>query len=140
MKKKLMAVLITYLCLYAGKSYGQQPEKVFPGADEKTPSRAEYFSWINNTNEGSTEKQTLINLDFFRWLKDSYGMVLDIYAFDAGNIDGKQFYGSIYSDRFKKQFPNGFDPIYKKAKAINTRLGVWGGPDGFGNTPAEEQA
>ena len=23
------------------------------GADEKTPSRAQYFSWINHTNEGS---------------------------------------------------------------------------------------
>ena len=36
------------------------------GADERTPSRSEYFSWINNTNEGSTEKQTLVNLAFFR--------------------------------------------------------------------------
>ena len=32
------------------------------GADELTPSVAQYFSWINNTNEGSTERQTLINL------------------------------------------------------------------------------
>ncbi len=44
-------------------------EKVFPGADEKTPSKAEYFSWINNTNEGTDEEQTRINLDFFAWLK-----------------------------------------------------------------------
>ena len=36
-------------------------EKKYAGADERTPSRAQYFSWINNTNEGSTEKQTLIN-------------------------------------------------------------------------------
>ena len=36
--------------------------KLTAGADEKTPSRAQYFSWINNTNEGSTEAQTLINL------------------------------------------------------------------------------
>jgi hypothetical protein len=44
------------------------------------------------------------------------------------------------SDEFKKQFPNGFDPIYRKAKEMGTRLGTWGGPDGFGDTPAEEQA
>ena len=69
--------------------FAQGPERsVFPGADERSPSRAEYFSWINNTNEGSTEKQTLINLDFFKWLRDTYGMHLDIYAMDAGNIDG----------------------------------------------------
>ena len=58
------------------------------GADERTPSRSEYFSWINNTNEGSTEKQTLVNLAFFRYLKERYRMSLDIYAWDAGNLDG----------------------------------------------------
>ena len=36
------------------------------GADNFTPSVPQYFSWINNTNEGSTEEQTLINLDFFQ--------------------------------------------------------------------------
>lgn len=114
--------------------------KVFPGADERTPSRAEYFSWINNTNEGSTEKQTLINLDFFKWLRDSYGMQLDIYALDAGNIDGKGFCGNMQSARFRRQFPDGFDPIYRKAAAFGTRLGIWGGPDCFGNSAASEQA
>ncbi len=63
---------------------------VFPGADESTPSLAQYFSWINNTNEGATEEQTLINLRFFEWLHDEFGMQLDIYAWDAGNIDGKK--------------------------------------------------
>jgi hypothetical protein len=64
-------------------------------------------------------------------------MQMDIYAFDAGAIDGCRFYGSIYSDRFKKQFPNGFDPLYEKAKSLGVRLGVWGGPDGFGDTPEQ---
>lgn len=115
-------------------------EKVFPGADEKTPSRAQFFTWINNTNEGADEEHTRINLDFFAWLKSEYGMQLDIYAFDAGALDGARFYGSIYSDRFKKQFPNGFDPIYEQAKSLDIRLGIWGGPDGFGDTPEEEKA
>ena len=43
------------------------------GADELTPSIPQYFSWINNTNEGSTEEHTLINLDFFKYLKETYG-------------------------------------------------------------------
>jgi hypothetical protein len=115
-------------------------EKVFAGADETTPSRAQYFSWINNTNEGADEEHTRINLEFFGWLKKEYGMQLDIYGFDAGAIDGAKFYGSIYSDRFKNQFPNGFDPLYKQAKSMDIRLGIWGGPDGFGDTPEEEQA
>ncbi|MCK5784859.1 MAG: hypothetical protein KAH06_10445, partial [Desulfobacterales bacterium] len=114
-------------------------ESIYPGADEKTPSKAQYFSWINNTNEGTTEQQTQINLDFFAWLKNEYGMQLDIYAFDAGAIDGKRFYGSMQSPRFKQQFPYGFDSIYSKASRLGIRLGVWGGPDGFGDTPEEER-
>ena len=114
--------------------------KVFPGADENTASKAQYFSWINNTNEGTTEKQTQINLDFFAWLKSEYGMQLDIYAFDAGAIDGKRFYGSLGSKRFKRQFPYSFDSIYHKADSLGIRLGIWGGPDGFGNTTEEQKA
>jgi len=111
----------------------------YPGATEKTPARSEYFSWINHSNEGPNEAQTLANLDFFAWLRHEYGMQLDIYAFDAGAIDGCRFYGSMNSDRFKKQFPRGFAPVAEKAKSMNTSLGLWGGPDGFGNTPEEEK-
>lgn len=35
------------------------------GADERTPSRAQYFTWINHINEGTTEAQTLTNLRYF---------------------------------------------------------------------------
>ncbi|MDO5977428.1 hypothetical protein [Flavivirga spongiicola] len=134
-KITLWSLLVASITLNA-----QNTIKVFPGADEKTPAKSQYFSWINNTNEGSTEENTLINFSFFKWLKDEYGMQLDIYAFDAGAIDGKRFYGSMDSDRFKKQFPNGFEPIHKEAKDIGFTLGLWGGPDGFGDTPKEEKA
>ena len=117
-----------------------QNKQVYPGADERTPSRAQYSSWLNNTNEVATEEQTLINLDFFRWLHDYYGMQLDIYAFDAGLIDGKRFYGTMESQRFKAKFPSGFHSVYQKAKAMNTHLGIWGGPDGFGNSPQDAEA
>ena len=130
--------LISLLLLFVTTISNAQ-NKVFPGADEKTPSKAQYFSWINNTNEGATERQTQINLNFFAWLKSEYGMQLDIYAFDAGAIDGKRFYGNMNSKRFKKQFPYSFDSIYHQASELGIRLGVWGGPDGFGNTPEEEK-
>nr|MDO8114706.1 hypothetical protein [Candidatus Sigynarchaeota archaeon] len=106
---------------------------------ESSPSKSEYFSWINNTNEGATEAQTLINLNFFKWLYDEFGMALDIYAFDAGAIDGPRYYGSMDSEKFKRQFPNDFDPVVELAKSFGCRLGLWGGPDGFGNTDDEEQ-
>ena len=57
--------------------------------------------------------------------------------FDAGNIDGPRYYGSTKTDKFKNQFPNGFKPIYDKAKSFGCRLGVWLGPDGFGDTPEQ---
>jgi len=114
--------------------------KVFPGADENTPSHAHYFTWINNTNEGPMASQTKANLGFFQWLHDEYGMVLDIYAFDAGAIDAPEYYGSTSTRKFKQQFPDGFGPFAAQAKGFGGRLGVWLGPDGFGNTPQEEQA
>ena len=146
MKKKFTpALLLTIVLLgislcQAGQPIAAAEKKVYPGADERTPSYSQYFSWINNTNEGSTEAQTMVNLDFFKWLHDEYGMVLDIYVISAGAIDKAGRYGKMDSDGFRRQFPNGFGPIYEKARTMGTRLGTWGGPDGFGDTPEEEQA
>ncbi len=125
------------LCFCLSLILSAQKTQPTGGADEQTPSRSEYFSWINNTNEGATAAQTAVNLRFFDWLRRTYGMQLDIYAFDAGAIDGKNRYGSTSSDLFKRQFPEGFGPLAKQAKEMGTRLGVWGGPDGFGDTPEE---
>jgi len=130
-------LIVNYLLIINSLS---AQEKVFAGADENSLSRAQYFTWINNTNEGTTEKQTLINLDFFEWLRKEYGMILDIYAFDSGIYDGKNFYGKATDARHKRNFPNGFDAVYEKAKQNGTRLGIWGGPDGFGDTPEEVAA
>jgi len=124
----------------ANQASGNPKGGVYPGADQRTPSYSQFFPWINNTNEGSTQAHTLANLDFFQWLQDSYGMVLDIYALSAGTIDKAGRYGKMDSAAFRRQYPNGFAPIYEKAKAMGTRLGIWGGPDGFGNTAEEEQA
>ena len=136
----MSSVILLIGLLHAAIPNLQAGQEIVPGATELSPSRSQYFSWINNTNEGSTEAQTLANLEFFKWLHDEYGMKLDIYAFDAGNIDAPKYYGNMHSDKFKAQFPRGFDPIYKMAKSFDCRLGVWLGPDGFGDTPAEEQA
>ena len=132
-------ICISFLPVFMGTGFTQSKGTIFPGAMEKTPSRSEYFSWINNTNEGTTEEQTLSNLNFFQWLHDEYGMVLDIYAFDAGAIDGAGYYGSTFSSKFKTQFPNGLAGLSKKAAQTGTRFGVWGGPDGFGNSAGEEE-
>lgn len=109
------------------------------GVDECSPSKAQYFSWINNTNEGATEEQTLINLDYFKWLRDEYGMQLDIYAWDAGNLDGASgtYENSLDCPKLKAQYPNGYEPVGNVARELDIKLGVWCGPDGFGDTPEE---
>ena len=107
---------------------------------EESPSRSEYFSWINNTNEGSTEAQTLANLAFFAELNKKYGMRLDIYAWDAGNLDGAgEGYGNPDGEKLRAQYPRGYAPIAEYAAACGTRLGVWGGADGYGDTEEEAE-
>lgn len=110
------------------------------GADNSTPSVPQYFSWINNTNEGSTEEQTLVNLEFFKYLKDTYGMQIKIYAWDAGNFDGaSEGYGNTESEKFRSQYPEGYKNVVEKAAEIGVRLGLWGSPDGYGDTQESEK-
>ncbi|MDD6209589.1 MAG: hypothetical protein PUB21_03175 [Bacteroidales bacterium] len=82
---KIKTFLLSALVATALAEPAQHP---LAGADNSTPSKAMYFSWINHGWEGTNEEQTLVNYDFFRWLYDTYGMKLDIYLFDAGNMDG----------------------------------------------------
>ncbi len=122
-----------------------------PVISERTPSRAYYFDWINSQYEGSTEAHSLTNLEFFRWMHETHGIELDIYLLDVGNIDDGPYtagvgrlipdhYGSLESESFREQFPRGFGPLRDKAAEFGCRLGIWLGPDGFGDTPEEEQA
>ena len=137
--KNCLVIAIAALSLRS-IALAQEPPPVFAGATESTPSRAEYFTWINNVNVGSSEQQTLTNLAFFDWLKQEYGAQLDIYAWDVGQIDTGGAYGSMTSEKFRAHYPNGFAPIAQKAKSLGIAMGLWAGPDGFGNTPEEEQA
>lgn len=104
------------------------------GADEGTPSHSEYFTWINHSFEGPSEETVMAGLNFFKYLQDTYGMQLDIYALDAGTIDGWKFYDHMDSPRVKKHFPNGFGPMADFSRANGIKLGMWCGPDGFGET------
>jgi len=142
-KKIMMSAVATCLAAFFFIS-GQAPQEnapkgVFPGADETTVSQAHFFTWINNTSGGSPEKQTMINLDFFRWLKTEYGLQLDIYAFDADILDGSGGYYTLKSPKFLKNYPQSFGPVSREAASLGIRLGVWLGPDGFGDSPQEER-
>jgi hypothetical protein len=161
-KRKPAAGLMTFLALgllgfVACSGPGRQPAAPPSSAvlsspvGELTPSRSHYFDWINSQYEGTTEAQTLVNMDFFQWLHDEYGLALDVYSLDVGNIDDGPYtagvgrliprhYGTLDTPEFKAQFPRGFAPLAAKAVGFGGRLGVWMGPDGFGDTAAEEKA
>jgi hypothetical protein len=132
----------------AGALQAQKTSFPKAGADSLTPSRSHFFDWINSQYEGTTARQTATNLDFFKWMHDEYGMNLDIYSLDVGNIDDGPYtagvgrlipyhYGSMQSREFKDQFPEGFGPLADQAATFGCRLGIWMGPDGFGNTPED---
>ena len=117
--------------------------------NERSPSIAYYFDWINSQYEGTTEEHTLVNLDFWAWMHAEYGLELDVYCMDVGNVDDGAYtagvgrliphhYGTLANEEFKTQFPRGFGPLARRAGEFGCRLGIWLGPDGFGDTEAEE--
>ncbi|MFH0945691.1 MAG: hypothetical protein V2A76_10880 [Planctomycetota bacterium] len=119
--------------------------------DERSPSIAYYFDWINSQYEGTTEEHALINLDFWAWMRAEYGFELDVYCMDVGNVDDGAYtagvgrliphhYGTLANEEFKAQFPRGLGPLAKRAAVFGCRLGMWLGPDGFGDTEEEERA
>ncbi len=147
MKNSIRNLTFIVLCIVSSiQLFAQYSQESFKGINELTPSKSIYFDWINRNWYGSNEKKIEANLKFFKWLHDEYGMKLDIYLMDAGDIDqgpncaqsfGLPAYGSLETAHFKKRFPNGFDPLVDLANSFGCRLGVWLGPDGYGKTEAE---
>jgi len=112
---------------------------------ETTPSKSMYFDWINVNWYGGNEHKVISNLKFFKWLHDEYGMHLDIYLLDAGNVDNGPScngcvkdlkdapqYGGIESEWFKTKYPAGLDSIVNLANSFGCKIGLWIGPDGYG--------
>lgn len=125
-----------------------KPLPLISAYDDRSPSLALYFDWINRNWYGSNEQKVLKDLDFFNWMKTRYGMQLDIFLLDAGMFDNgphcssvpnRPAYGDLSSPWFTRAFPHGFRTIAKKAALSGIRLGLWIGPDGYGNTPEEAE-
>jgi hypothetical protein len=143
-KGNFFLIIFFLMLLSAHKVECQKIEQ--PVINESTPSKSIYFDWINRNWYGSNEKKIEANLKFFKWLHDEYGMELDIYLMDAGDIDqgpncaqtfGLPAYGSLETEHFKRRFPNGFEPLVDLAKSFDCRMGIWLGPDGYGKTHDE---
>ena len=139
--------IITCVMLLTASATFSQPRNSL--IDKNYPSISYYFDWINSEWPGSHEQKVLANLEFFKWMKKTYDMQLDLYLMDAGNLDrspgwveeadtreeGLRYaYGDVNDKRFRSKYPNGIDPMFELASSMGTKMGIWLGPDGFGET------
>jgi len=94
-----------------------------------------YFDWLCHDNSGPSESEVLANFAALRRLKELYGLQFDIYNSDAGLVESQGTYYPQFKANFLSRFPAGLRPLAEGSKALGMRLGLWLGPDGFGETP-----
>jgi hypothetical protein len=99
-----------------------------------------YFDWLCHDNSGPLESEVLANFAALRRLKSLYGLQFDIYNSDAGLVESQGTYHPQFKSNFLGRFPSGLRPIADAAAALGMRLGLWIGPNGFGETPGEMAA
>jgi len=99
-----------------------------------------YFDWLCHDNSGPRESEVLANFAALRRLKEIYGLQFDIYNSDAGLVESQGTYYPQFMPNFLSRFPAGLKPLAEGSKALGMRLGLWLGPDGFGERPEEMAA
>jgi len=99
-----------------------------------------YFDWLCHDNSGPRESEVLANFAALRRLKELYGLQFDIYNSDAGLVESQGTYYPQFKANFLSRFPAGLKPLAEGSKALGMRLGLWLGPDGFGERAEEMTA
>jgi hypothetical protein len=99
-----------------------------------------YFDWLCHDNSGPRESEVLANFAALRRLKELYGLQFDIYNSDAGLVESQGTYYPQFKANFLSRFPAGLKPLAEGSKALGMRLGLWLGPDGFGEKSEEMAA
>jgi hypothetical protein len=99
-----------------------------------------YFDWLCHDNSGPLESEILANFAALKKLREMYGLQIDIYNSDAGLVESQGTYFPQFKTTFEKRFPNGLRPIADASARLGMKLGLWIGPDGFGEMPAEMAA
>ncbi|MFC2158322.1 hypothetical protein ACFLT9_10845 [Acidobacteriota bacterium] len=99
-----------------------------------------YFDWLCHDNSGPLESEILANFAVLKRMKDLFGLQFGIYNSDAGLVESMGTYFPQYKPIFDKRFPNGLKTIAEDSAEMGMKLGLWIGPDGFGETPEEMKA
>ncbi len=99
-----------------------------------------YFDWLCHDNSGPLESEILANFAALKRLREMYGLQFDIYNSDAGLVESQGTYFPQFKARFDQRFPNGLRTIADMSSRLGMKLGLWIGPDGFGETPASMAA
>jgi hypothetical protein len=125
-----------------------EPDRSPAPVGERTPARSMYFDWVSRNWYASNEAKVLADLGFFKWLHDEYGMQLDLFVLDTATIDngprcrpveGRPAYGSLEMESFQREYPHGLGMLSDFAASFGCEIGIWLGPDGFGETEREAQ-
>jgi len=145
---------VACMLVVAGAAVARQaPARPWPAesaspVDERTPARAMYFDWVSRNWYASNEAKVLADLGFFKWLHDEYGMQLDLFVLDTATLDngprcrpveGRPAYGSLEMESFQREYPHGLGMLSRFAASFGCEIGIWLGPDGFGETEREAQ-
>jgi hypothetical protein len=99
-----------------------------------------YFDWLCHDNSGPLESEILANFAALKKLREMYGLQIDIYNSDAGLVESQGTYFPQFKANFDRRFPNGLRLIADASARLGMKLGLWIGPDGFGETPPEMAA
>ena len=99
-----------------------------------------YFDWLCHDNSGPLESEILANFAALKKLRELYGLQFDIYNSDAGLVESQGTYFPQFRAHFDQRFPNGLRAIADTSARLGMKLGLWIGPDGFGETPASMAA
>ncbi|MEE9516701.1 MAG: hypothetical protein V3V52_06335 [Candidatus Adiutricales bacterium] len=99
-----------------------------------------YFDWLCHDNSGPLESEILANFLVLKKMKELYGLQFDIYNSDAGLVESMGTYFSQYKTIFDQRFPHGLQTIAEASADLGMKLGLWIGPDGFGESPEEMEA
>ena len=100
-----------------------------------------YFDWLTHASEGPTEPELAAMVALFERLRGDAGLAFDVYALDDGAVETRW---GLYWDRYRlmhrQRFPRGLRGAAERLAALGTDMGVWIGPDGFGDAGEHPRA
>lgn len=98
-----------------------------------TQRKSMYFTWLAHAWEGLSPQSFQDLIDYLIMLHNEYAIHFDVILLDAGIIETLHTYFDHYGDKGKATIDS-ISQAAEKLKAIGSDMGIWLGPDGFGDS------